>query len=103
MRREDLYKAMSGIDADLLQKAATEGKEKASQHQQNGKKNGMSFILIGNKESLADFTDAADYQIDCSGQSAKIGTKAQLPIEFTEFNPISEEEISGIFSSLQAS
>lgn len=70
---------------------------------ENGKKNGMSFILIGNKETLVNFTDAADYQIDCSGQTARIGTKAQLPIEFTKFNPISEEEISGIISSLQTS
>lgn len=45
MRREDLYKAMSGIDADLLQKAATEGKEKASQHQQKGKKNRKNKIV----------------------------------------------------------
>ena len=70
---------------------------------ENGKKNGMSFILIGNKDTLANFADAADYQIDFSGQSATIGSKTQLPIEFTTSHSISEEKINDIISLLQTS
>lgn len=70
---------------------------------ENGKKNGMSFIIIGTSEVTNYFSGSEDFNITCLDNSAFIGSVAKLPFNIQWSQDISDTDIEDIINSLQSS
>lgn len=69
---------------------------------ENGKRNGMSFIIAGSSREIALFSDYADYCISFK-ENLRIGQKAELPFIVHEICELTESEIEDVISSMQSS
>lgn len=69
---------------------------------ENGKRNGMSFVLVGTDETTAPFAACADYQLHFGADSLKIGSTAKVPFVLQQFVALTEEEIESTISLLKA-
>lgn len=67
----------------------------------NGKRNGLSFIFVGESENVSFCMDCVDFEFDCLKDQVSIGHDAKLPFAFEEILEISDQEIANIISSLQ--
>lgn len=70
---------------------------------QNGKKNGMSFIVIGNSDAVKSFYNCVDFYITCRGRSVYIGNIAKVPFSFTDMQAITENDIENLIMSFRTS
>ena len=70
---------------------------------ENGKRNGMSFILIGDPDTTAVFQQSADYHLYCDDHSAFAGGIRRLAFDYIKNQRISDEEVRSIIADMQSS
>ena len=70
---------------------------------QNGKKNGMSFIIIGSADAVKSFYNCVDFYITCRGRSVYFGNVAKVPFGFADTRQISENDIEELINSFRTS
>lgn len=69
---------------------------------ENGKRNGMSFIVVGSEETTKSFSSCVDFQVDIDDSCAYIGEKAKLPLEISFSADFSEAAVEDLIAALQA-
>ena len=70
---------------------------------ENGKRNGMSFIIVGAGETIEGFASQIDFQLDFVGDCAYIGKDAKLPVSLCPVSNLSEDVVENLIASLQSS
>lgn len=68
---------------------------------ENGKRNGMSFIIVGQGGSTDIFSSHVDFQLDFSDSGVYIGEKAKLPFEVCSMGDLSEGVVEHLITTLQ--
>lgn len=70
---------------------------------ENGKRNGMSFIIVGARDATALFSEHVDFQMDFTGSRAYIGKTAKLPFNTCCISNLSEDVVGNLITALQSS
>ena len=68
----------------------------------NGRKYGMSFILVGDANMVSHFSEETDFEVHLKPGTAQIGSQALIPFEFSEMSTLTDSEINDIVSSMQS-
>lgn len=68
---------------------------------ENGKRNGMSFVIVGSRDTTDIFSKHIDFQLDFNDHSPYIGQKAKLPFEICFSGDLSETAIENLIATLQ--
>lgn len=70
---------------------------------ENGRRNGMSFIIVGTEEATEFISDKCDYILGCFDDSSTIGYKEKIPFEFEQRIKSLNHEIDDLVITLQES
>lgn len=68
---------------------------------ENGKRNGMSFIIVGSGDATDIFSNHIDFQLGFNNSRTYIGKKAKLPFDICFSGDLSEAVVENLIATLQ--
>lgn len=68
---------------------------------ENGRRNGMSFIIVGSGDTTDLFSNHIDFHLGFNGSCVHIGKKAKLPFDICFSEDLSEAVVENLIATLQ--